>query len=193
MPNGHEKGSEFERLIAKCLSSWLTGGADTRALWRTPGSGGMAHRLSPELQRWTGGDIGVLDKDCATACHFVTLFHTELKHYKSLDWHKMLTVERRGFLWETWDKTAALAQLAHRLPLMIVKQNRQHVVAFAPVELWHRATIPCVSFFGITGATPLAGLMQFAPGPFLQTAEYLLHGTSPRPHIPQRRVPATGS
>ncbi len=184
--NSNEKGGEFERLMAGHLSRWLTRGTQSRALWRTPGSGAMAGRLSPAQQRWVGGDLGVLDKECGIACSFIELFHIELKHYKQLDWHTMVYTEDSGFLWQTWKKAVRQAGPSNRLPLVIVKQNFQPPVAMAPPEFWVTLPLRFVLFYEEVGTAPLKNLLSFSPNEVIEAARKLRYGPQAYRIIPRR-------
>lgn len=79
------KGSPFERHIAKTLSLWLSEGEDDSWVWRTSQSGGRATTRAKKGDRTSGayGDLTFTDQ---RASWFFDLFSCELKcGYKQAD------------------------------------------------------------------------------------------------------------
>lgn len=119
---GHGKGADFERLIAKALSQWASGGARKDIFWRTPGSGSR-HTAMKNVSAHAG-DI------CAThdlGQPFCTHVLVELKHYKRWDWRGFL-LEQRGELYAFWVKLRREAAVERRVPLLIAKENGRNAV-----------------------------------------------------------------
>ncbi|MGH9608035.1 MAG: putative PDDEXK endonuclease [Bryobacteraceae bacterium] len=187
----HVKGGSFERKIAGDLSDWLTFGASNRVLWRNPNSGAMAHRLSSEQSHWVGGDIGVLDRDCAQAVEYVRLFHTELKHWRCLEWHRF--IQHEGMLWQTWVKTKVLAEQEGRLPLVIARQNRQPDMLLMRAELsqalamfpevitfWNKVAV--CSFADLLRTDPIT-VLNLSRGALLHVSQLIRDQTATAVHV----------
>jgi len=120
---GKGKGSEFERVICKSLSLWVTSGKSIDVFWRSAMSGGRA-TIKKGLVR-QAGDITAVAPEGHT---LTNAFYLELKHLKDISLDSLIT--GKGSLVTIWDKTIVEAAKYDRIPVLIFKQNRWPV-AFA--------------------------------------------------------------
>lgn len=78
---GSRKGGTFERLVAKTLSLWLTGGQDRTQLIRSVSSGGWSSRHQGESWR----QIGDLAPNGTAGEAFSRWWAVECKHHREID------------------------------------------------------------------------------------------------------------
>lgn len=151
---GREKGAEFEKLICKKLSLWVTDHTRTDVFWRAPGSGSRATRLGVDASKHAG-DIVATGAD---ACAFLDRFYVECKHYKELllDAFVFGDVGHRQIL---WDKPCAEAAEHGRLPFVIAKQNRKPELVLLSLEgLTLLQAPPCGSAIDVRAIFPELGV-----------------------------------
>jgi hypothetical protein len=118
------KGGDFERVIAKKLTVWLTGKEKPYMYWRMPASGGLAtiHSECGELS----GDIRSLHKD---ADFLTDTFSIECKNgYPKADfWHLFKSVKNfdlRNF----WEQCVNDSQRASKLPMLIYRKKGKKII-----------------------------------------------------------------
>lgn len=150
--NGHEKGAEYERTLARLLSNWLTLGKSDKELWRSIGSGAHAGRFGKKQ----GGDIASISTAFPLVIQFCERFFIEAKHYKKLDWAGLL-VHDTGELRDFWWKAVREAQMCGKVPILIVKENRRKAVVIVYNPQGH----PSLSFYS------LHSMLQQPPESFL--------------------------
>lgn len=138
-----EKGSEFEREIAKKLGLWWTAGARDDIFWRTSTSGAWAHnrRKSGKATFGQTGDLQAIDP---LGQPFFDLFCIELKRgYKRWDLLDLLdhrTISKKSTLLSFLVQTFDQAKLVNRVPLLIAKRDRKSPVAILPGRVWRYLT-----------------------------------------------------
>jgi hypothetical protein len=113
---GKQKGAAFERLICKALSLWVTGGKRGDVFWRSAMSGGRATIYTDVRQC---GDI------CAVApegAPLVERYFIECKAYRDLQIGSWVITDK-GNLAQFWKETKDQAEIHHREPLLIFRQN----------------------------------------------------------------------
>ncbi len=122
---GKGKGSEFERIICKQLSLWITHGAKRDCFWRSAMSGGratIAHGKGIDLRR-QAGDISSVSPEG----HALTdLFFVETKFYRSLDLGSFPL--GKGALAGFWKVAVKEARKYDRSPMVIAKENLRPIV-----------------------------------------------------------------
>lgn len=120
-PKGGPKGSEFERMVAKKLSLWMSRGQRTDLFWRTAMSGGRATigSQSGESMRAQLGDLTAVD---AEGMPLTNLFVIELKHQKAVNLDSYI-VKGTGPIERWWKKLCDEAHTNKRLPMLIIRQN----------------------------------------------------------------------
>lgn len=131
MPQGREKGFEYEREVAKKLSRWLTNGATQDCIWRTPGSGARSHVLQGSAAAQTSGDLMLLDPSYPVARDFCDTFVVELKRRRILDWGLWLHQDQGEFP-EWWSKLCKEAARVQRCPMLIARADRKPAVCMVP-------------------------------------------------------------
>src|SRR5687767_11847864 len=106
--NSKAKGSQFERVVCKQLSLWVSGGKQQDCFWRSAMSGGRAtvrNKSAAGRVRRTvvrqGGDIASV----APEGHALTdKFYVECKNYKQLALDRFLLLNT-GNLAKFWKET----------------------------------------------------------------------------------------
>jgi hypothetical protein len=120
--SGRSKGMNFERVTCRKLSLWLTKGLRDDVLWRSAASGGRA-----TAGKKRGQDLAHVAGDlCAVrpeGYDFASKFFCELKSYKNLQVERFV-LEKRGTLWDFWQKAQKEAYEYGKRPMMILKQNQ---------------------------------------------------------------------
>lgn len=119
--SGKHKGSQYERVVAKKLSLWLSNGVRDDLLWRSSLSGGRATLLFKQGKKNKSqtGDLSSID---ILSQEFIDQFFVEIKCYKSLDITSGF-VKSTGLLKSFWDKLVKDALTAKKNPMLIAKQN----------------------------------------------------------------------
>lgn len=126
---GKAKGAQFEREVAVALSLWASHGEREDLFWRSAMSGGratVAHKKGKHLAAQSG-DL------CAVhplGQPFIDKFYVELKHYKDLQYHGLIT--GTGTFVGFWESTVKQAAIYNKHPMLIAKQNRLPIVVGMP-------------------------------------------------------------
>jgi hypothetical protein len=120
--NGKQKGSEFERQVAKKLSLWITHGIRDDCLWRSALSGGRAtlQFKQGKKNKSQTGDLSSID---SLSQQFIDKFFIEIKFYKELGIESGF-IKNQGILKSFWDKLVKDALAAEKNPMLIARQNR---------------------------------------------------------------------
>lgn len=128
---GKNKGSSFERLVCKELSTWVSSGHRTDLFARSASSGGMFtnQRKFGHKNRTQGGDICAVGE----AGHALTdKFSIECKHVKNLQLEGAF-LNRTGCLIRFWEQAQRDASAMRKRPLLIAKQNPTPSMVIASV------------------------------------------------------------
>jgi len=115
------KGGNFESLIAKKLSLWITEGESDDVLEKNSGSGSKQTIRAKQNKdiRSSTGDIGIASGEGAEFCE---LFSIECKHYKSINLWSLITGAADGIL-TFWEQAKKNASLTGRHAILICRQN----------------------------------------------------------------------
>lgn len=117
---GKNKGSNFERLLCRKLTKWITGKERPEIFWRTASSGGKATQ-----DQKTGVDC-TMDGDIMAISNrgqwFTDYFFVECKFYKDFDLLNML--KEKGLIFRWWEKLENSAWKTGKEPILILKKNR---------------------------------------------------------------------
>lgn len=153
------KGAEYERVICKQLSLWLTGGTSDDELWRSSQSGGRAtvrHRKGKET-KGHAGDVVATGKYGARLLKIVTL---EIKrgYNKVANLHTILDLRDQTDAVQMYEDWMFQAHLASRRAgtdhwWLIHRRDGRNATIFMPYRLWNM----------LTGDTKMG-----RPDPFLQ-------------------------
>jgi hypothetical protein len=114
---GKRKGGGFERVVAKLLSLWVTGGRLEDVFWRSSMSGGRATIGRGKVRQ--AGDI------CAVAPEGTSLvehFFIECKAYRRLGIPEFL-LRGSGPLATFWKVAVRESAKYQRVPMLIARQN----------------------------------------------------------------------
>lgn len=115
------KGGNFESLIAKKLSLWITNGESDDVLERNLGSGSrqtIRAKQSKKVKSSTG-DIAIASFEGVEFCE---LFSVECKHYKSINLWSLVTGSADGIL-SFWEQAKKSASISNRHAVLICRQN----------------------------------------------------------------------
>ncbi len=119
------KGGDFERLICRLLTKWITGEEKPEIFWRSATSGAKATQDAKAGHKSKmGGDIVAIDEQ---GQWFTNAFSIECKNradYGNLD---QLLLKRGEFL-KWWEQTCKDADRADKAPLLIFKRVRGQVL-----------------------------------------------------------------
>lgn len=129
--NGKQKGSKFERDVAKKLSLYLTDGKDDSTIWRSISSGAFAtNRKKKGIT--TQHNVGDLSSTSEESKLFLSLFNIECKSYKKIDMYNLLT---DSCILVDWYKKIYqdglfndINEPHNKLPLVIFKQDFKPVL-----------------------------------------------------------------
>lgn len=130
---GAAKGAEFERVVCKQLSHWLSRGVRDDLFWRTAMSGGRATMQirRGKINRSQCGDVGAIDAQgerltnrvfIDTKCHRDVNLWSMVYGIDLFSSAKMLSC--------IWPVVQKEAREAGRLPMLVLKQNRQSTFVF---------------------------------------------------------------
>jgi len=132
---GSQKGSSFERDIAKKLSQWWTQDLESERddiFWRTSGSGARATSRT-KAHKKTAYEYGDLTFTDPIGKPFIDCFLIECKcgYTDEIDVLDFFHREDTSILFQWWDKAVKEAEEAGRKHvLLIVKRNRKPEVCF---------------------------------------------------------------
>jgi len=145
MTNSSQKGSEYERTIAKKLSYWASNNTDRSLFWRTGMSGGR-HTIGV-IQGVGYGDLQVL-KPTPEAIRFMNLFCVELKHYKEFELYRECDNSGSN-LRKWWAKLITESELNQVQPMLIVKPNRYPDLIMFDINQFSKITPPRPNIWNI--------------------------------------------
>lgn len=122
---GKNKGGEFERLICRKLTKWVTGKEDPLIFWRSASSGAHAtqkNKAGKESKMY--GDIMSIDP----AGDFLTnKYVIECKHYKNYCFEDFLVLDK-GKVADWWKQVEGDALKADKEPMLIFKRNNYPIL-----------------------------------------------------------------
>jgi hypothetical protein len=145
---GKRKGGSFERLIAKELSTWWTGGKNDRVFWRTHSSGALG---TVSKMRTEYGDLMAVD-DAGRA--FMEIFNIELRHSRELDVSDLVYGSGKSGMAKFIQEGRRSAMMSRREPIWIFKEHQGPVmVMMDPITLTH--TGQSIIVMGVAGAFPI--------------------------------------
>lgn len=120
--NGKSKGGEFERLVCKTLSLWVSNGQDSNLFWRSATSGGRAtvqRKAGAKASEYQASDISPV----APGAYILSdVFAIECKAYKDIQLNQ-LVFEDKSLLLDFWNQANRDALAANKKPMLIAKQN----------------------------------------------------------------------
>lgn len=121
-----QKGSNFERLVCRELSLWVTRGQRDDVFWRSATSGGRATiGLSQGIIR--ASQAGDLSPIAAAGEALLNHVVVECKHYKELDLFSGI-VNDTGKLYKFWNDLITHSFRFGRQPMLIARQNNMPTV-----------------------------------------------------------------
>lgn len=120
------KGSEFERLVGKKISLWLSQGQRKDLICRTVLSGGQFTVSGL-------GNPGDLMAQHPLAFKFFEKFVLECKHWKNVEMIRFLAADDCG-LYKALKKVQREADKHQKFYMLIVRQNHQKIMLFMPTQ-----------------------------------------------------------
>jgi len=118
------KGGDFERVISKKLSVWLTGKEKPYQFWRMPASGGLA-TISEENKKLSG-DIRALTRQ---AEFFTDIFNIECKNgYPRASFWQVFKEIKNLELKSFWEQCCLDAMKAGKWPMLIYRKKGQKII-----------------------------------------------------------------
>ena len=148
---GKQKGSAFEREIAKKLSEWLSNGERDDLLWRSSMSGGRA-TIGLKLGKQRKAQAGDLSPIDAAAQNFTDTFSIECKSYKSINFNDLIYGTQSGIA-AMWKKAEKEAWQHEKHIFFVIKQN-------------YKPTLVCMQ---------ASGAANFFNGPDIKNKSMLAH------------------
>ncbi len=117
------KGSEFERIIAKRLTLWISGQSKEYWFWRTPSSGAMGTLGNSVV---ASGDIISIKQEGEW---FLNRYSIEVKNgYPNSSFHKHLKGVKNDEIRIFWEQCVRDATRADKLPLLIYKKKHYNAL-----------------------------------------------------------------
>ena len=117
----NSKGGEFERLVCRMFTKWLTGNERPEVLWRSATSGAKATQdAKAGRQSKMGGDLVAIAPEGQP---LIDVFSIECKDRKSYGKIEGFFQEQ-GEIWEWWGQCVNDADISNREPLMVFKGYR---------------------------------------------------------------------
>jgi hypothetical protein len=136
MTIGKRKGSGWERDLSRQLSHWWTHGKDENVFWRSVGSGGFFKTKKDIGLQGQSGDIVALKPEGEP---FINAVSIEAKFYKSENSLLFEVLgEKRTQVLQWWQQCEDDALDARKIPILIVKFNRQSPFMMIPDYLYRR-------------------------------------------------------
>jgi len=124
MVNGKNKGSSYERAIAKKLSLWLSKGKMDSVFWRTSNSGGR-YTIRFKQGKETKNQDGDITSIHPAYDWFSNFYSIECKAYRDINLWSLLTDLKGSNIKTFWQQTINQANDSNKNPLLFVKQNRK--------------------------------------------------------------------
>lgn len=129
---GKQKGSAFERWVARELSRWLTEGKSTKQLIRSVLSGGWESSKQGEGAWRHAGDLA---PNGPKGEAFRMCVVVECKHYREVNlwplWHEDNRTSMAP-IWQWWRQVRKEAAAVSTIPMLVFKANASPVMVMLP-------------------------------------------------------------
>lgn len=137
--NGKNKGSSFERLISKKLSTWFSKGSSDKLFWRSIGSGSFYTKYQQDVKNQEGDITAISDEGKI----FIDSICIECKHYKDANlWSFFKDTNDKLKIW--WTKLLGECKSQEKYPMLILRKNNSPIVFFTNEKFSKKLTM----FFG---------------------------------------------
>lgn len=123
MVRGKQKGNEFERVVSKKLSLWLTNREDS--MWRTQNSGGR-FTTRYKHHKETLNQEGDITSTSSETEFFSDLFYVECKCYKDIELWSIYS--GKGLLINWCIEYLKRSEEINKILFLIVKQNHKPIL-----------------------------------------------------------------
>jgi hypothetical protein len=116
--SGKRKGSEYERVIAKFLSKWITGNDKDLLFWRSPSSGSLC--TISNIKEASGDLIAIKPE----GEWFLNIFNVEIKTgYPKADFFQFFKDVKNDIIKDFWIQCQKDAKKADKTGILIFKKN----------------------------------------------------------------------
>ena len=174
MQGGSAKGSDFERLVCRRLTYWITGQEKPEIFWRSATSGAKATRESQDgRDSHMGGDIVAVHPD---GYPFVELFSVECKNRKEFGRiENVLVDEGKSPFMQWWKDCEADAYNSGKVPLLIFKGKWTPTLV-----MFHRKLFHIDGFLGFSSEVRFLMLGEFGvPGSIIMELDKWIYAFTP--------------
>lgn len=134
--NSKEKGSSFERFVARKLSLFLSNGERDDIAWRTQSSGATFTRRN-KLGKEAANQAGDISYKHELAFRFFTKFEVEVKAYKNINLWSILDQNGEG-LYEFLKQVIRDSLASKKHPMLIVKQNNKDILILIDQHIYDK-------------------------------------------------------
>jgi len=134
--NSKEKGSSFERFVARKISLFLSNNERDDIAWRTQSSGATFTRRT-KLGKEAANQAGDISYKHELAFRFFTKFEVEAKAYKNINLWSILDQNGEG-LYEFLKQVIRDSIASKKHPMLIVKQNNKDILALFEKRLYEK-------------------------------------------------------
>ena len=148
--NSKNKGSQFERIICKKLSLWISEGQREDIFWRSAMSGG---RATVQYKKGISNKSQVCDISAIDPLGEKLLknYVIECKFYKNLHLENLVyNTSKKGII-SFWKETKQKAIESNKYPILIARQNNKRDIICFPINKGKffnsRLCISNISFF----------------------------------------------
>lgn len=124
MANGKIKGNNYERVISKRLSLWLTNNERDDLIWHTHGSGSRFTNRMKKNKKTYGQDGDITSTCSGDSELFLNKISVELKAYKDINLWGLITHSTKGIL-GFWNQARKQSMACNKIPVLIIKQNNR--------------------------------------------------------------------
>lgn len=126
MVQSNAKGGEFERLICRMFTKWLTGSERPEVIWRSATSGAKATQDVKAGRRSNmGGDFVAIAPEGQPLINAFSIEAKDRKSYGKIEGF----FQEQGEIWEWWGQCVNDAEVSGREPLMVFKGYRTPIYA----------------------------------------------------------------
>ena len=125
---GKLKGSNFERVICKKLSLWVSNNKRDDIFWRTHSSGGR-YTIRQKIGLETYNQAGDITNIHPDGDFLLDKFIFELKSYKKINiWDFFKTESKNSLIKDWWIKLLQECDNNNKIPLLIVKEDYKPIL-----------------------------------------------------------------
>jgi len=169
------KGADWERVISRRLTLWMSGQDKDLWVWRSPGSGAMGSKSPSLANKALSGDIIALKPQ---ALPLIETFSLELKNgYESACPFQTITKTKGNVLLDFWTQCCRDATKSKKLPMLIfnkkgVRGNPFIGLSLDGIDRYFRYAFDKVPWISLYFNDDLPMLYMVALEPILEMTPY---------------------